>query len=299
MTQAQTTSKELKHGLLLPSMPPVADTDSLIEYAVAAEQAGWDGVLLGDHLIYPYEASDPEEVVGMFDPWITLAGIATRTDDISLCTWITPVPRRQPWQLARDLATVDHLSDGRVILGAGLGTPPDFNKFGRTDDLATLGDRYDEALDVITGLWSGESFTYDGEHFTVDEATVLPTPIQEPRIPIVMGCWWPNKKPFQRAARWDGIMPFVPSFYGEEGVHGEERTGTPEEEVREMLTYYRSLTDDPGEIFLPIDYPTIQSDFLEVCKDVGATWAITSCVDPSASHNVDLTLDRVREGPPK
>lgn len=111
------------------------------------------------------------------DPWITLAEIATRTEEIRLGTWITPIPRRQPWQFARDLATLDYLSDGRVILGAGLGTSKENEMLGLPADISTLAERYDEALDVITGLWSGEPVSYDGTHYTIDDAVMHPAPV--------------------------------------------------------------------------------------------------------------------------
>lgn len=300
MASTQTATEELNYGLMLPASPALADTDSVVECAVAAEEAGWDGVFIGDHLIYPWDEPDPEDMWGVFDPWIMFAGIATRTDHLRLGTWITPVPRRQPWQLARNLATLDHLSDGRVILGAGLGTEPDFTSFGRSFDKRRRGQQYDEALDVITGLWSGEPFSYDGEHYTIDEAMMLPTPVQEPRIPIVMGCWWPHKKPFQRAARWDGLMPYVPSFGEEAGPHGLEAKGTPEEEVREMLEYYHGLTDEPGDIFLPLDPPGSSAEYVDVCTDLGVTWFYTNELI-SAEYAGDLTgmMERIRQGPPE
>lgn len=296
MPPTRTAVEDLNHGLGLANFTAVADADTLVEYAVAAEDAGWDGVFLGDHLIDYRHESEPDEMWGLFDPWITLAGIATRTDTITLGTWITPVPRRQPWQLARDLATLDRLSDGRVILGAGLGTDLDYDRFGRSYDPARLGEQYDEALDVITGLWTGEPFSYDGDYYTIDEAVMRPTPVQQPRIPIVTGCWWPNKKPFQRGARWDGIMPAWPAMYGGEGAHGEEATGSPEEEAREMLEYYHGLDEDPGDVMLPIDFPDAPRDFLDTCAELGATWTVTTNYDQD--YNFGLSMDQIREGPP-
>ncbi|MEF8813465.1 MAG: LLM class flavin-dependent oxidoreductase [Halovenus sp.] len=148
-----------------------------------------------DHLVY---ADWTEQPRAAFDPWITMAGIATRTDDVTPGTWVTTLPRRQPWQVARNLATLDHLSNGRVPLGAGLGAEPLYTTFGEPRGSTTLGEKYDEALDVITDLWSGEPFSYDGDHYTVDEATMLPTPCRNRASLVVMGCWWPNKKPFAR-----------------------------------------------------------------------------------------------------
>jgi hypothetical protein len=230
------------------------------------------------------------------DPWTTLAGIATRTSDVVLGTWVTPVCRRLPWQLAHDLATLDHLSDGRALLGAGLGAAGNYTTFGEEWDPARLARRYDEALDIVAALWTGETVDFDGEFYTLSEATLPYTPVQEPRIPILLGCWWPNKKPFERAARWDGIMPAAPSFWGSEGEQGEPITGTVEEELHALVDYYRGLTDGPKELLLPVDVPEAPDDFLDTCLDVGATWLLTTTLLDDESHEANLA--RIREGPP-
>lgn len=292
-----------KHGIVLPNWEVEGDPDRLVEYAVAAEEAGWDGVFLADHLIFPPSgpAEDHTEYGPFPDPWITLAGIATRTSEIRLGSWVTPVPRREPWQLARDLATLDRLSDGRVILGTGLGRSSDYTTFGESWEPKQLGQRYDEALDIITGLWRGEPVSYDGEHYTVDEAVMLPTPVQEPRIPIIVGGLWPNKKPFHRGARWDGIIPHYPGdgIMPEGGLDGvaEGSDREPEAEVRAMLEYYQDIADDPGDVFLPADPPHRSSEWLQTCNDLGVTWLYTRPRD--ASGQWELSMDRIRRGPPK
>lgn len=286
-------SGSLNHGLVLANMADIADTKTLVEYGVAAEAAGWDGVFLIDHLIYP-----PEQHEGCSDPWMTLAGIAARTDSIKLASWVTPVARRQPWQLARDLATLDRLSDGRVIMGTGLGSEPDYTPFGRSYDPATLSGRYDEALEVIAGLWRGEPFSYNGEHITLEDVVMLPTPAQEPRIPIVTGGFWPNKAPFRRGARWDGIAPLSPVIRGveDEATQGDEVTASPEDELRGMVEYYLDIADEPGEIILPIDFPDAPANVLDLYESMGVTWGLTTTWDQS--HNYNLTMDRIQEGPP-
>lgn len=278
-----------KYGLYLQNGTDFRDTlappDRLVEYAVIAEEAGWDGVFVSDMLSNSWN-----------DPWITLAGIASRTERIRLGTYVTPVPRRQPSQLARDLATLDRLSDGRVMLGAGLGAEEDYTTFGESWEPRRLGERYDEALEVITGLWSEGAFSHHGQHFTIDEVDMQPTPVQTPRIPIVVGFWWPNKRPVHRGAKWDGIVPFAPSFLGEEGLHGEPVTGTPAEEARDIMEYYRTLTDELGEVVFPVDPEEAPPDFAETCADLGATWLVT--LDLLEAGEYDQNLERIRSGPP-
>lgn len=305
MAPTKTDNENLHRGLVFPSVAELADPELLVEFAVAADEAGWDGIFLYDHLIWPF-TSDPDEYQATVDPWITLAGIATRTDHITLGTWITPVPRRQPWQLANNLATLDHLSNGRVMLGAGLGTRPDFTRFGRAYDQQRLGEQFDEALDVIAGLWSGDTFSYDGERYTIDDAVMLPTPVQQPRIPIVIGGWWPFKASFHRGARWDGIAPNWPAML--QGLPDEELDEWPdhiqdavaqqrshEEELQEMVEYYRTVADGSGEIVL-YESSSTPPDFVDLCRNLGATWILSSSVDGSATPSENV--ERIREGPP-
>lgn len=295
-------SSGIKHGIVLLNSQVDGDAERLVEYGVAAEDAGWDGVFLADHLV-PEGEDGPLEWP---DPWITLAGIATRTEEIMLGSWVTPIPRRQPWQLARDLATLDRLSDGRVLLGTGLGRAFDYITFGDPWEPTRLGEKYDEALEIITGLWTGEPFSFAGTHFTVDEAVLRPTPVQAPRIPIVVGGIWPNKKPFHRRAKWDGI---VPHYRGDgiipaEGVDSGDsddlrvpaRPGGPEDEVGAMIDYYTEVADGPGEILLPADPPHAGDEWLDFCAELGATWVYTRTLDPETGW--DLTMERVRRGPP-
>jgi hypothetical protein len=157
-----------------------------------------------------------------------------------------------------------------------------------------LGQRYDEGLDVIDGLWSGEPFSYDGEHFTVDEAAMLPTPVQEPRIPIVAGGVWPNKKPIQRGARFDGIVPHWPG----DGVIPGNGDVDPAAVAQELLEFYHDHADEPGEIMLPLDPPGDSPQYSDVCREHGVTWLYTRDLRGSEYvSNPDLAMERTREGP--
>lgn len=300
-------ARQVKQGVFIPNYGTLANPGNIVKYAVAAENSGWDGLFLADHLI-DYAVSEAEDHRPISDPWTTFAGVATRTEQLTLGSYITPIARRQPWQVARDLATLDQLSGGRVMLGAGLGTTPDYTRFGSEYDPPTLAEQYDEALEIIEGLWTGEPFSYDGDHYTVDEAVLRPTPVQEPRIPITIGGWWPHKGPIHRGARWDGIMPQWPTMLQHfPNVVVEnldefyrdliERQRSHEEEVRAMLEYYHDVTDEPGEILLRVDMPNTPEGFVDLCQELGVTWLLSTPVDDSAS--VEQNVERISEGPPE
>jgi alkanesulfonate monooxygenase SsuD/methylene tetrahydromethanopterin reductase-like flavin-dependent oxidoreductase (luciferase family) len=177
----------------------------LIELGVAAEQSGFDGFFLWDHIVFSNTGDGPP----IIDPWLVLAVVAARTSRIKLGTMITPVPRRRPWQLARQITSLDLLSGGRVILGVGIGSPAygDHGIFHEpTGDRVRAG-MLDEGLAVLAGLWTGERFSYAGEHYTVDPVRFTPVPVQRPRVPIWVGGVLPAKRPMARAARWDGAVP--------------------------------------------------------------------------------------------
>ena len=190
----------MKHGVNLPNM---ADPATLVDLAVAAETAGWDGVFLWDHLVY----SDGIELP-VVDPWVTLGAIAHATSRVRVGPMITPIARRRPWRVAQEVATLDHLSTGRAVLGVGLGWPAleDFARFGDHSDDGVRAEMLDEGLDLIDALWSGAHVRHDGAHFRV-EASMQPSPVQRPRPPVWVAGMWPNSRPFERAARWDGVFP--------------------------------------------------------------------------------------------
>ena len=190
-------------GIDIPNFGDYSSPRTLAELAAEAEDAGWDGFFIFDHILSSV-ASIP---VG--DPWIALSAIAVRTTRIRIGPMVTPLPRRRPWKVAREATSLDILSGGRLILGVGLGGPPEreFERFGESGDMKARAKMLDESLDVLVGLWTGETFSYDGEHYTEREVTFLPRPLQSPRIPIWVGAKWRNRAPLRRAARWDGVFP--------------------------------------------------------------------------------------------
>jgi len=196
----------MQYALSLPNGGAWGDPSTVAQLAHMAEESGWDGVFLEDYIVWQSQQDIPT-----YDPWITLAAMAMRTKRIRLGTNVTPLARRRPWKVAREAVTLDHLSNGRIILGVGLGDTGEsvasdisFTHFGEVTDARRRAQMLDEALDVIVGLWSGEPFHYYGKYYHVKEVRFVPRPMQTPRIPIWVGGAWPLKGPTHRAARWDG-----------------------------------------------------------------------------------------------
>lgn len=177
-----------------------ADIRLVAEMAHEADEAGWDAFFVWDHI-------NPRWGLEVADPWITLAAAAMRTQRIKLGTMVTPLPRRRPWKVARELASLDQLTAGRMILGVGLGVEEEYATYHEPGDDKMHSEMLDEALELLQLLWSGETITHHGQHYQLDNICYLPRPVQQPRIPIWVAGRWPNKKPLRRAARWDGAIP--------------------------------------------------------------------------------------------
>jgi alkanesulfonate monooxygenase SsuD/methylene tetrahydromethanopterin reductase-like flavin-dependent oxidoreductase (luciferase family) len=196
----------VRYGLALPTGGECGDPRFLVELGERAEAAGWEALFPEDYVLYQGDPAAPTAPT-----WPVLAALAMRTSTILLGVAVTPLTRRRPWNVAREVAAVDQLSEGRAILGVGLGDVGDhvaadasFTHFGEERDARRRGAMLDEALEIVAGLWTGEPFSFRGEHYSVDEVTFLPRAVQRPRPPIWIGGGWPNRKPVERALRWDG-----------------------------------------------------------------------------------------------
>lgn len=191
----------MQYGLTLPNVGMYGDARILADLAHLAEQAGWDGFFLWDTIHYNAEEK------AVCDPWIALAAIAMRTERIKIGTMVATPTRRRPWKMARETISLDHLSNGRFILGVGAGDGSDrgFTDFGEETDVRKRATLLDESLEILLGLWSGQPFSHSGEHYHINEITFLPVSVQTPRIPIWIGGIWPRKGPMARAARFDGV----------------------------------------------------------------------------------------------
>jgi probable F420-dependent oxidoreductase len=188
----------MRYGICLANMGTYADPRAAVKIARAAEAGGWEAVFVWDHLAFVWGTPAA-------DPWVTLAAIASATSKVRLGTAVTPVARRRPHVLAQTVATLDVLSGGRVIFGAGLGgVASEFGKFGEPTEAKVRAAMLDEGLELLRSLWSGEEVTHHGKHYTVDGVTLAPTPLQE-HLPIWIG--GNSRAAKRRAARWDGWVP--------------------------------------------------------------------------------------------
>ena len=159
----------MRYGVTLPNMG--LDAHTLAQLAVEAETAGWDGVFVWDCLYGSPEIAPEKRAT--CDPWMALAAIALTTKRIRLGTMVTPLSRRRPWKVARETVTLDHLSQGRLILPVGLGdvTEGGFAHVGEELDRHIRAQRLDEGLTILTGLWRGQPFRFSGQHDQVQEMT--------------------------------------------------------------------------------------------------------------------------------
>jgi alkanesulfonate monooxygenase SsuD/methylene tetrahydromethanopterin reductase-like flavin-dependent oxidoreductase (luciferase family) len=277
----------VRFGINLPIFGEFSDPKVLGELARDAENAGWDGCFIWDHL--QVEGSQP-----LTDPWIALAAIAVVTSRIRIGPMVTPLYRRHPWKLARETVSLDHLSDGRLTLGVGLGS----DMFGEiTTFEGPLDDRnraamLDEGLAVLVGLWSGKAFTFNGRHYRITETTFLPKPVQSPRIPIWVAGTWPRKPPFRRAARYDGVI----------GVAGNLKSSLSPEDIVEMVSYIRRFrfTDAAFDVIHLGETTGTQRELdrerIDAYRQVGVTWWLES-IFPRFSSAASAR-DRILKGPP-
>lgn len=198
-------------ALFLPIFGELSDPGLVADLAAEAEAAGWDGLFVWDHMLYR------SPVVDIADPWVTLAAVARATERLRIGPMVTPVARRRPQKLARETVSVDRLSRGRLILGAGLGGDPgrELSALGEEIDPVARRELLEEGLDLLVRLWSAEPVEHRGGAFTADGVVFGPPPVQRPRIPVWLAARYPHRAPVRRAARYDGLFPIGLTTPGE------------------------------------------------------------------------------------
>jgi alkanesulfonate monooxygenase SsuD/methylene tetrahydromethanopterin reductase-like flavin-dependent oxidoreductase (luciferase family) len=274
----------MNYGFIL----PFGDARLAADLAREAEAAGWDGFFVW-------------EAAWSTDAWISLTAAAMVTQHIRLGTMITPLSRMRPWKLASETATLDHLSGGRVILSVGLGAvDTGFAEFGEVTDRKQRAELLDEGLDVLIGLWRGQPFQYDGQHYHVRPLTfphTPPQPVQQPRIPIWVVGSWPRDKSMQRAARWDGLLPT------KQDENGQHVPVTPDD-LRAMVAWIAQHRPESApfdyviEGQTPGDNPAQAAAIVQPWIDAGATWWLDSMWE-TPREQLAQVIARVKQGPPR
>jgi len=272
----------MKYGIVFPG----GDARDAAELAHDAEQAGWDAFFVPDA---PW----------WHNPWVTLAAVAVHTERIRFGTMITPVSRRKPWELASETATLDRLSNGRVILSVGLGAvDTGFAEFGEVTDRKARAELLDEGLAIITKLWRGKSIAYDGQHYHLKKIKgfpPMPAPIQKPHIPIWVVGAWPSEKSMQRVLRYDGLLP---NPLDDKGKH---RKLTPDD-VRTMQAYLKQRRKAKLDIVVEGSTPSGKSDkaaeTVREWAEAGATWWLESFWSMSGKDARKAVSKRITQGPP-
>jgi alkanesulfonate monooxygenase SsuD/methylene tetrahydromethanopterin reductase-like flavin-dependent oxidoreductase (luciferase family) len=283
----------VRYSVNIPNFGDFAHPETVARVAAVAETAGWDGLFVWDHVVH---RKRDRRAFG--DPWMLLTAAALATSRIKLGPLVTPVPRRRPQQVARQVATLDNLSGGRVIFGAGLGGPveDEYGSFGEPTDPKLLAEMLDEGLGLIDRYWAGQPVTHAGRHYRVEEVALLPRPVQRPRVPVWIAGYWPHRRPMRRAARWDGAVPLFLS-----ALHGRP---PPVEEVRDLVAYVRDRRDGdagPFDLVLGGTSPTdggAARDLLGPLVEAGATWWDERKPIDEEIDQLEPLLRRVEAGPP-
>jgi alkanesulfonate monooxygenase SsuD/methylene tetrahydromethanopterin reductase-like flavin-dependent oxidoreductase (luciferase family) len=263
----------MRFGIQLRTLDAFADPREVVRVAVAAEEAGWEALLVWDHLRWAATGQ------ASGDPWVTLGACAQATSRILLGTAVTPLPRRRPQMVAQQLASLSLASGGRVIFGAGLGGHPgEFEAFGEDADERLRAAQLDEGLDVLAALLTGEPVDHRGEHYVVGGVALSPAPVRP--IPIWIGARSPRA--LRRAARWDGWVAD-----GSDDVHNKL---SPDETAALVSGLRANGARDGFDVaFLGL---AAHAD-LPAYAAAGVTWWLENVRDdPPAA------LERVRRGPP-
>lgn len=285
MVAQQMTS--MRFGVYCANFGFFGEARPLIDTAVLAEECGWDGFFVYDHIV-PF----PGRAVNSVDTWTVLAAVADRTE-LVLGPMVTPAARRLPWELARQAVAVDRLSGGRLVLGVGLGAASDFDAFGDSSNAIERGDRLDESLSLLREFWSGEPVDHAGTSWRISGARLVPSPIGH--VPIWAAGRYGSRRPLRRAARFDGFFPINTKWDPADLL-------TPAQ-LAEMLAVIRAERGDlEGFEVVAAGYSESSSREAVTSRiapyaDAGATWWFET-LEPRRG-GLDELRERVRMGPPR
>lgn len=280
----------MKFALHLFNFDYFGDLNLLAELAVDAEKAGWDAVFLSDHVNWPDMDTGGVRLDGFhMDPWIALGLIASKTKRILIGTAVTPIARRRPTKLAREVLTLHKFSGGRFKLGAGSGIwPSEFDDFGDSDSLRARAEMLDEGLELLQKLWRGQDYEHDGTHYQARGRTFYPGGTN---VSIWVAASWPSRKPFKRAARFDGVMVMSKDY---------ANPVSPDDvpKIRQIIDEYRT-TGRPfnfGVALNSTDNATSDLERAAAYESAGVDWWQEGVFPPV--ENIDLLREIVTRGTP-
>ena len=263
----------MRYGLQLRTLDVFADPRETARVAREADEAGWEALLVWDHLAWASSGAPSA------DPWVTLGACAAATSRILLGTAVTPLPRRRPHVVAQQLATLSLASGGRVVFGAGLGGPrAEYERFGEDADEHRRAAMLDEGLGLLAELLTGEPVNHHGEHYVVDGVALAPRPLRP--IPFWIGAR--SQRALRRAARWHGWLA--------DGSDETHNRYSPEQTAELVSTLRREGARAEFDVCF-IGY-SAQAD-LAAYAAAGVTWWIENL-----RGDVAGVLERVRPGPP-
>jgi alkanesulfonate monooxygenase SsuD/methylene tetrahydromethanopterin reductase-like flavin-dependent oxidoreductase (luciferase family) len=253
------TAATARRGIFVAPFEELSEPSRVAELAAWAEEKGWDGFFVWDHVAYA------EPVKALADPWVTLAAVALATRRLVIGPLVTPLPRRRPHQLARETVTLDRLSGGRLVFGVGLGSGRtgefDPDRFGEEGDPRARARLLDDGLDRLVEYWDGG---------------FEPRPVQRPRIPIWVAARWPHRRPLRRAARFDGLFPI--------DLPGPEALAELAAEVQTLRSGTKTDAFD-----LVVENPAGTDP--EPWAAAGATWCLTGFGPQPTRAEVEQAID--------
>jgi probable F420-dependent oxidoreductase len=293
----------MKIGISLPQLGPNASAENLIKVARHAEELGYDSAWVLERLLWPlnpkepYPASPdgslPEAYQRVLDPIETLTFVAAHTKTLQLGTSVLVLPYHTPVQLARRIATLDVLSEGRVLLGVGVGWSSDeFEAVGTPFE--KRGARSDEFLRAMIEIWTRDTVKFDGNFYHIPESKIGPKPIQKPYPPIYIAGF--GQYTFDRAARFgNGWNPAgVPSFEWLEGMISQFRQTSMSAGRTDMEVVLRAFTmifpSSPSPQRAPMmgTLDEVREDTRRL-RDLGVTHLIQS--PPAIGFDPSATID--------
>jgi probable F420-dependent oxidoreductase len=196
-------------GLFGVNMGPCATPEAAARFGALAEELGYDSLWMGEHVVAPSPRVPPSMIqpdYPILDPLVTLAHVAARTRRVRLATGIVILPQRNPVVLAKELATLDVLSGGRLVFGMGVGyVEPEMRAVGVP--MEGRGARADEYLAAMRSLWGDQAPAFSGSHVQFDGVEAHPQPLQQP-IPVVVGGHTAaaHRRAVRHADGWYGFM---------------------------------------------------------------------------------------------